>query len=138
LLRVVRCLPLGTGVRDGDAATPIGVAQASREETAAWPGAIRGGEAALRERKANRPLSAVADAKRTECGCRVGVGKDVQQFTRACEVVLAAGVREQPILAVAVSRSITPNDSPVRLRPGNTPASSAAASCGDAVTKYWP
>ncbi len=42
LLRVVRCLPSRAGVRGRDDATRAGVAQASREETAACPDAVPG------------------------------------------------------------------------------------------------
>jgi hypothetical protein len=42
LLRVVRCLSSGTDVHDLDAVARTGVAQASREETAACPDAVRG------------------------------------------------------------------------------------------------
>ncbi len=42
LLRVVRCLPSRASVRGRDGATRAGVAQASGEETAACPDAVRG------------------------------------------------------------------------------------------------
>jgi len=42
VLRVVRCLPSGAGVRGRNDAARAGVAQASREETAACADAVRG------------------------------------------------------------------------------------------------
>ncbi len=42
-LRVVRCLPSRAEVRRDDDAARAGVVQASREETAACPGEVRGG-----------------------------------------------------------------------------------------------
>jgi hypothetical protein len=41
-LRFVRCLPANTGMRGRDDATRAGVGQASKEETAACPDAVRG------------------------------------------------------------------------------------------------